>query len=73
MKCVGGNIHNTDLQHDSDEVKGCIKCKYPCTARLNGLNRDILWHKKESGETPTSAFIDTILDLARRDSWFWQA
>ena len=28
---------------------------------------------KESGETPTSAFIDAILDLARRDSRFWQA
>ena len=28
---------------------------------------------KESGETPTTAFIDTILDLARHDSWFWQA
>ena len=28
---------------------------------------------KESGETPTSAFIDAILDLAWRDCWFWQA
>ena len=28
---------------------------------------------KESGETPTSAFIDAILDLAWCDSWFWQA
>ena len=43
--------------------RGC-----PSTAHLDGLNCDILQHKKESGETLTTAFIDSILDLARRDS-----
>ena len=43
---MGGNIRNTDLQHDSNKVKDCSKCGYPCTARLNSLNRDILRHNK---------------------------
>ena len=46
MKGVGGNIQNTNFQHDSDNVKGCSKRRHPCTARLDGLNRDILWHNK---------------------------
>ena len=45
-KCVGGDIYNTDLQRDSDEAKGCSKRGDPCTARLNGLNCDILWHNE---------------------------
>ena len=45
-KCVGSNIQNTDLQRDSDEVEGCSKRGYPCTACLNGLNRDILQHNE---------------------------
>ena len=65
---MGDNIHNTDLQHDSNEVKGCSKRKYPCTAHLNGQIAIYFDTTKESGETPTSAFIDAILDLAQRDS-----
>ena len=44
-KMMGGRwqyIQNTTLQCDSDEVKGCSKCGCPCTARLDGLKRDIL-------------------------------
>ena len=37
-------IQNTDLQRDPDEVEGCSKRGYPCTARLTGLNCDILQH-----------------------------
>ena len=65
MNCVGSDIQNTDLQRDSDEVEGCSKCGCPCTARLDGIYFDTT---KESGETPTTAFIDAILDLAQCDS-----
>ena len=51
MKCVGGDIQNTDLQCHSDKVKGCSKHGCPCTARLDGLNRDSFDKTKESGET----------------------
>ena len=45
-KCVGGNIQNTDLQRDSNKVKGCSKHGCPCIARLDGINRDILRHNE---------------------------
>ena len=32
-KCVGGDIQNTNLQCDSDEVKGCSKHGCPCMPR----------------------------------------
>ena len=46
-KCMGGAIQNTNLQRDSDKVKGCSKRGRPCTACIDGLNRDILQHNKE--------------------------
>ena len=42
MKCVGGDIQNSDLKRDSDEVKACSKRGCTCTARLDGLNCNIL-------------------------------
>ena len=42
MKYVGGDIQNIDLQRDSNIVKGCSKREHPCTARLDGLDGDIL-------------------------------
>ena len=38
MKCIGGNIQNSDFKRDSGAVKGCNLCK----AHLNGLNCVIL-------------------------------
>ena len=45
-KYAGGDIENIDIQCDSDELKGSSKCECPCTARLDGLNRDILRHNE---------------------------
>ena len=70
---MGGDIHNTNLQRDSNEVKGCSKRGHPCAARLDGLNRDIPWHNKGIWRNTYHYFTDAILDLARRDSWFWWA
>ena len=70
---MGGDIQNTDLQHDSNKVKGCSKRGRPCTACLDGLNRDILQHNEGIWWNTYHCFIDVILDLTWRDSWFWQA
>ena len=70
MKCVRGNIQNTDLQHDSNKVKGRSKRRRPFSACLN---RDILWHNEGIWRNIYHCFIDTILDLARCDSWVWHA
>ena len=65
---MGGNIQNTDLQCDSNKVKGCSKRGHPCTAHLDGLNRDILRHNEGIWRNTYHCFIDAILDLAQRDN-----
>ena len=45
-KCMGSDIQNAKFKHDFEEVKGCGKRGCPCTAHLDGLNRDILRHNE---------------------------
>ena len=37
-KCAGGNILNTNSEHDLGEVKGCNKHGHLCTVLLDDLN-----------------------------------
>ena len=71
---MGGDIQNTtDLQRDFDKVEGFSKRGYPCTARLNGINRDILRNNEGIWLNTYQCHNRRHLDLARRDIWFWQA
>ena len=70
---LGSDIQNTNFKRDSVEGKGCNQCKCPCTACPDGLNCVILRHKEGIRWTSYQCLLDTILELARCDSWLWQA
>ena len=65
---MGDDIQNTDFKRDSGEVKGCNQRGRPCTARLEGLNCVKLQHSEGIRLTTYQCLLDTILELARRDS-----
>ena len=72
-KCVSGNIKNADFKRDSSEVQHCNQHRRLCTARLDSLNRVILWHNEGIWWTTYQCLLDTIFELTWRGSWFWQA
>ena len=67
-------MHGSDIdfKRDSDEVKGWNQRGCLCTARLDSIYRVILQHNKGIQWTTCQFLVDTILELARCDSYFWR-
>ena len=57
---MDADFYNTKFECGSGEVKDCSKCRYLCTALIDGLHRIILWHNEGTQYTSHYCLEDTI-------------